>query len=164
MKVNKLNILAFTTCCFSKTTKILTADSTQKYITDIKIGDFIASTNGETTEVGCDTQSQVEEYIILKTNQGHEIEITGEHPVLTDDGWKQVMALALGDKVACQDSLDDSYWYEEVVSLELKKENREMYNLICDDCAIIANGIVCGDFHVQYKMVMQNRFRREKTN
>ena len=164
MRVNTLNIRTSDICCFSETTQILMADSTQKYITDIKIGDLIASINSKTTEVGCDTQSQVEEYIILKTNQGHEIAITGEHPVLTDTGWKQVSALELGDKVACQDKLDENYWYEEVVSLELKKDNREMYNLICDDCAIIANGIVCGDFHIQYKMIMQNQFRRTKTN
>lgn len=164
MKYDKLNTSVVFTCCFSETTQILMADNTQKYITEIKIGDHIASINGETKEVGCDTQCQVEEYMILKTNQGHEIAITGEHPVLTDTGWKQVMTLVPGDKVACQDNPDGSYWYEEIISLELKKENKEMYNLICDDCAIIANGIVCGDFHVQYKMVMQNRFRRTKTN
>lgn len=152
------------TCCFSETTQILMADGTQKYITEVKIGDSIASINGEVKEVGCDTQNHVGEYIILKTKEGHEFAITGEHPVLTDAGWKLVMTLVPGDRVACQDNPSDSYWYEEIISLEVKKENKEMYNLICDDCAIIANGIVCGDFHVQYKMVMQNRFRKRKTN
>lgn len=157
-----MNLLKNKICCFAENTQILMADGSLKYIKEVKIGDLIASINGESKEVGCDTQNQVEEYFILKTKQGYEIEITGDHPVLTDQGWELVKMLSQGDKVACQDNQTEAYWYDEVISLEHKIESREMYNLICDDCAMIANGIVCGDFHVQYKMMICSRLRAKK--
>lgn len=149
------------TCCFTPSTRIFMADDSQKCIKEVRIGDKIASINGEIKEVGCDVQEEAEEYFVLKTKGGHKLELSGDHPVLTVNGWEQARTLRKGDKVACQDGALTEHYYEEVESLELKEEHSEMYNLICDDCAIIANGIVCGDFHVQFKLQFKMQFRKK---
>lgn len=148
------------TCCFSDDTLILMADGTTKRIDEIKIGDWIMSLDGDTQEVECDTDNTVDTYFILKTAKGHEIKITGDHPVLTEQGWKQVKALVIGDKIkraGCSEKEDE---FEEIISIEVKNEERIMYNLICDEKPIIANGFVCSDFHMQYKMVLFEKYKK----
>lgn len=142
------------TCCFSKDTCILMADGSTKYIDEVKIGEWVASTEGKVEEVCCDVENEVEEVYLLKTKQGHEIMITGDHPMMTDGDWKQVKELAIGNRLMRLETLGGESAYEELAIIEVIKEKRKMYNLICEDCAIIANGFVCSDFHMQYKMVL----------
>lgn len=142
-----------TTCCFTADTTITMADGTTKPITDIQIGEWVCSLNNEFREVGCNVENETDEYFILKSKQGYELKATGDHPILTNQGWKQMKQILKGDSVVRWDFLSDSRQYDEVTAVELIKEKRMMYNLICDDCAIIANGFVCGDFHIQYKLL-----------
>lgn len=149
------------TCCFSSDTLILMADGSTKRINEIKIGDQIMSINEESQEVGCDTENMVEAYFILKTEKEHEITITGDHPVFTDNGWKQVKKLVAGDKLKRGYFTKDETEFEEITSIQVKNEQRIMYNLICDDNPIIANGFVCSDFHMQYKMELIEKYKRK---
>lgn len=148
------------TCCFSGDTLILMADCSTKRIDEIKIGEWIMSENGDTQQVGCDAQNNVDTYFILKTVEEHEITITGDHPVLTEQGWKQVKALVTGDKIKRAYISAQEEEFEEITSIEVKNEDRIMYNLICEDKPIIANGFVCSDFHMQYKMVLIEKYRK----
>lgn len=130
------------------------ADGRQKRVDEVKIGEWVASIDGKTEEVCCDVDNEVEEYFLLKTKEGHQIEITGDHPMMTPDGWKTVKELVVGDRLMRLESLEGEVTFDELTALTLIKEQRKMYNLICEDCAIIANGFVCSDFHMQYKLVL----------
>ena len=133
------------------------ADGSLKRVNDVKNGEWVASIDGKTEEVCCDVDNEVEDYFVLQTKAGHQIEITGEHPMMTPDGWKTVKELSVGDSVMRMEVLGGTSTFDEITVLTIVKERRKMYNLICEDCAIIANGFVCSDFHMQYKLVVLSR-------
>ncbi len=147
-------------CCYAPDTLILMADGTLKPVQDIENFEWILSTENEKKEVGCTTEEPAEEYYILKTEEGHEIRVTGEHPMMTDKGWKLVKRLEVGAKLARWNHVTETTKFDTLVSIEQKEYKGMVYNLICDDCAVVANGFVCGDFHVQYQMSVLSCYLR----
>ena len=145
-------------CCFVPGTLILMADSSLKPVEEIENYEWILSTENEKKEVGCTTEETAEEYYILKTKEGHEIQITGEHPMMTDKGWKLVKRLEIGTKLARWNHKNVQTEFDSLEFIDIKKQNSMVYNLICDDCAVVANGFICGDFHVQYQMTVLTKY------
>lgn len=148
------------TCCLAADTLILMGDGSHKRIEEIKTGDYILSINEEPQEVGCDTENEVETYFILKTEKERELIITGDHPVFTTKGWQQVKKLVTGDQLRYAYSTETAEEFEEIISIQVKNEKRKMYNLICDDMPLIANGFICSDFHMQYKMELMEKYKK----
>ena len=148
------------TCCFSADTLILMADMSQKRVDQIRTGEMIMSIDEEVQEVGCDVENTTDTYAIIKTANEHEITITGDHPVFTEDGWKQVKHLVVGDKLKRAYLLENGAEFEEITSIEWKEEKQTVYNLICEDKPMIANGFICSDFHMQYKLVLCEKYKK----
>ena len=149
-------------CCFLADTWIRMADGSEKQITEVKIGDRIFTLGGQIQEVGCDTKQMVESYYLLRTESGHEIKITGNHPILTKDGWKIVKELSLGDSVMYMPRGKITGVFEGVTAHHKIIENVPVFNLICEEKPLIANGFVCSDFHMQYKMELIAQIKRQK--
>lgn len=139
-------------CCFLADTFIRMGDGSEKKITDVRIGDLICTIDGDVQEVGCDTELTVDSYYIVETENRHEIKITGNHPMLTEDGWKKVEVLLVGDKVVYISKGSNEIIFEKVKLIQMKEEKTTVYNLICEEKPLIVNGFVCSDFHMQYKM------------
>jgi len=85
--------------------------------------------------------------VIVRLAAGHEIEVTREHPLLTERGWQWATDLREGDKIAlhlghpverCQPNQN----YSPVVSLQASWQAR-VYDLhVPDGHAFVANGII----------------------
>lgn len=75
-------------------------------IEDIKIGDLVLTHKGNYKEV-YDTMNKFEdkEYFEIILENGNKINITGEHPVLTNRGWIQVYDLKLSDDIICLEDI-----------------------------------------------------------
>lgn len=89
-------------------TYILTPDGNKK-IEDILVGDIVKTHLGNWKPV-TEFMDRFEDkhYFEIELDNGKKIEITGEHPVLTSDGWKRVDELVLTDNIICLEDIDDS--------------------------------------------------------
>lgn len=94
--------------CFDGNTKILMADGSTKLIKDCKKGDEIISYNEEENKFEIDTieklhenlsVSSTEEMYELELENNEIIKVTGNHKVLTTDGWKMVKELTINDEI-----------------------------------------------------------------
>jgi hypothetical protein len=93
--------------CVDGNTKIKTHNGYKK-IEDIKIGDTVISYNEQRNTFEDDIVEEKYENMILSDNEDmYEIEmvdrsiikITGNHKVLTDNGWKKVKKLKIGENI-----------------------------------------------------------------
>jgi len=92
--------------CLSAGTQILMADNTTKNIEDIIPGDVVLTMNEKTHENESNEVKKLhtnlmvssdEEMYEIVTETGKKIEITGNHKVYTQDGWKRADELVLDD-------------------------------------------------------------------
>jgi len=82
--------------CFLPGTQILT-DKGKKNIEDIQIGDNVLTHKNRFKEVYSIMDREIDEEIYeIETSQGV-LEVTGEHPVMTNKGWKLVKELTEED-------------------------------------------------------------------
>ena len=84
--------------CFVKDTKIKTKNGI-KNIQDIKVGDLVLTHKNRYKHVYSTMQNRLNDEIYeLETSKG-KIEVTGNHPVMTNNGWKLVKYLQIDDWV-----------------------------------------------------------------
>jgi len=50
-----------------------------------------------------------EPFLTIVTNEGHELTVTGNHPVLTEHGFVRAMDLKVGDHIICLDNVPEKY-------------------------------------------------------
>lgn len=90
--------------CFLEGTKVLMADGSWKAIEDIQVGDYILTRDSKfggrlvpdkVTEV---FEHLVNEYLLITHDQGS-LKVTGIHPVLVNDAWKNAEDIKIGDKL-----------------------------------------------------------------
>ena len=83
--------------CVAKGTMIAMADGTQKPVETIKEGDEIANLNSGTSTVGVKINSGQKPIYEIVLESGRILRCSGEHKVLTDEGFKDANSLAAGD-------------------------------------------------------------------
>ena len=151
--------------CFVAGTKILMADGTTKNIEDVQVGDKVISYNRNndeyyTTTVNQTIEKEVDVYYEIKLEDGTIVKPTGNHPILTDNGFKTIIGITedaqiidvlnVGDKVMTIDG------YKPIVCIIRYDEKKKVYNLnVVDDDEIesgedddsedtfIVEGVVC---------------------
>ena len=142
--------------CFPAGTKILMKDGSEKNIEDIKVGDKVIGFDGNNkvpVEV-LELESPVRNHMYtLYFEDGSKLELTREHPLYTEDGWKsispketalensqlEVDKLEVGDKV-----LNNERIYVELVSIDYTEKEVQTYNLksVSEHNNFFANGFL----------------------
>lgn len=132
--------------CVEKGTKISLFDGSLKNIEDIVVGDKVLSLNEKTLKITSDVVSRVwktekKEVYHLKTKRGMEFRAAGTHPILTNNGWKQIKDISPDDFIAGIEN-SDIYW-DQVEKVENTGVQVEMYDIeVENNHNYIANGIV----------------------
>jgi error-prone DNA polymerase len=149
--------------CVVGDTQVIDADSGRR----VAIEDVVKGRVGVTHTLACDARFRLVKRRILKatasgrrmvsrvrTALGREVIATGEHPLLTMEGWRSLAALRVGDHVAAARALpalgrlgsSDLYW-DRVAQIEPIGE-RETYDLeIEGDHNFLANELIVHNSH-----------------
>jgi hypothetical protein len=132
--------------CLAKDTPIKMSDSSEKPISEIKIGDIIATPSGATTVTNIFSGHQDDIYII-RTAAGKEIHATADHPMMTSQGF--VRASDLTSLTPLQTENGD---FVEATDCYPAPYNDTVYSLDLDGSdAFFASGFVSGTFSIQNK-------------
>jgi len=145
-------------CCFAAGTPVTMADGTFKAIEDVMVGDFVLTYNEETGENEAaevyELQQPVREglYVVAFDN-GKVLEVTNDHPLMTDNGWaaievdaalagyalSQIDELVVGSAVLQQDGS-----YASVSSIEYLAGDVQTYTLkkVAKNMNFFANGFL----------------------
>lgn len=138
--------------CVKRGTMVLMADGQEKTIESIKPGEMVQNGDGSPKKV-CDVYKGMdEELIAIKTEQGSRLQVTADHPVLTEEGWKTARSLCAADRIRI--------YPEGVASIEelyVVKENAQVYNLQLEggDASFIGDSIITGTFDMQNQMIAE---------
>ena len=57
------------------------------------------------------------------------VNVTGNHPILTKDGWKRVAHLSIGDELIVYDKKTNSFVTEKLISKEYILRNVTVYSI-----------------------------------
>lgn len=153
----------YTWHCVAAGTKVLLADGKTKKIEAIRGGDQVKLCDGEIFTVvdtfGTNKESEV---LVVKTEAGHELQITDMHPLLTTKGLVAARDLLVGDRLVTDQGPSS------VSSLKWKKYSGMVYSLGIGPTEVVtaftdqftcyfANGILiadnrlCVEFVASYK-------------
>lgn len=132
--------------CFTEDTKVFMADTTWKNISDVNVGDIVMgfTENPKDNNGRYIIPSKVERIYMNRTNEifsvrskdnKNDVLVTGEHPFLTDKGWKEVRYLTIDDEVRRFES-------EEHTKVDISQYKQELivYNLETSTHTYMANG------------------------
>ena len=137
----------------------------------IKTGDYVITGSGKTRAVNGVKKTRGAKLYLISLSSGRTIKATENHPFLTSNGWKKVMGLKTGDKVAkkrttksirgfidgekstedenregvldWKDYVEIADGFDEVKSVTQLPGNHTVYNLeIDDDPTFVASGII----------------------
>lgn len=139
--------------CFGKDTQIQMADGTQKKITEIKAGDWVAVYEEEAREVLRLTSGTEPKLVHIETEDGSRIALTDNHPILTARGIVMACQVSPADQMVMADGAKSPVRF---VYLEDYHDN--IYNLdLGKDAAhlIYADGFIAGDLGSQNNAVKQ---------
>ena len=125
--------------CLAEGTQILMADGTLKAVQDIRIGERIKTDGGnaEVTNIWSGTQ---EGCIRVVADNGRELVMTKDHPVLTDSGWKRA------GELTCSDVISTENGGAEIREIALVAETVRVFNPETGGKPVYANGFITGDF------------------
>jgi len=87
--------------CFLKDTKIRT-DNGNKNIQDVEVGDLVLTHKNRFMGVTKTMSREANEYFEIEVGNGknnRKLKVTGEHPVMTQNGWKLVKDLDFDDRL-----------------------------------------------------------------
>jgi len=103
-----------------------------KHIEDIQIGDLVWAYNEETGETNLqkvvNTFINESDHILSIFTKGEIIKTTAEHPLFTQDGWKDAADLQSGDKILTANSE-----HIEVLKTEFSYDTTTVYNFEVDN-------------------------------
>ena len=103
--------------CVAKGTKIAMADGSERLVEAIESGDEIANINSGTSTVGIKINSGAKPIYEIVLESGRILRCSGDHKVLTDDGFRNADTLSEGDTCFVDTR------YGQVLERELEPEN-----------------------------------------
>lgn len=134
--------------CFHKNTLIRMADGSEKPICEVVIGDMVQTGDGEPQQVKQVYSGNEKELICLQTEDGMELLVTAGHPVCTAEGVIRAENIHPQSELVALDGSRHAVKFAFICPYDDK-----VYNLELDDSkALIANGILAGDFLMQNSM------------
>ena len=92
-------------------------------------GDRILTTSGYDIITRIDTHNSIIGYYEISTESGNSVNVTGNHPILTKNGWKRVAHLSIGDELIVYDKKTNSFVTEELTSKEYILRNVTVYSI-----------------------------------
>ncbi len=121
--------------CFLPDTPILSADGTQVYIRDIRVGNELLAFTADGQLVHAQVRNvlthEVDEYLEVVTEKSA-LRVTVEHPFYVGDGtFKTLEALAVGDDVYAYDGQGLSA--QKIISITRVRARTRVYNLQTDE-------------------------------
>ena len=133
--------------CLSAETRVLMVDSSQKEIAHIRLGDMVQNIAGGYSCVMNVMTGMESECLKMVLEDGRELCGTKEHPVMTDNGYKTLEAIRLGDRVQVEEG-----GFRTVTGLSLKNCDERVYNLELDgdEHGFWGNGIATGDYCIEW--------------
>ena len=102
--------------CVAKGTKIAMADGSERLVETIESGDEIANVDSGTSTVGVKINSGAKPIYEIVLESGRILRCSGEHKVLTDDGFRNADTLSEGDSCFVDTR------YGQVLERELERE------------------------------------------
>lgn len=132
-----------------KNTQIMMVDGSKKKISDVCIGDIV-KTDDSHIKIKNIFRGWEESLVEIKTIDGIFIQLTEDHVVRVDDGWKESSELKVGDILRKDDKIVS---IEDVLGCEVYDIETDS-----DGLGIYANDIVVGDFS------MNNSFKIRRSN
>lgn len=97
-------------------------------VEDLKIGDYILTNKGEVNDTSIYTR--VENILTEHLREGYyivnnELMITNDHPVVSNDGWKKVEDLVIGDSIGENEITSIRYVSEDVMTVSILTSSDE---------------------------------------
>lgn len=131
--------------CLAGSTQIKMADNSFKQISEVEIGEIVATQNG-TAKVINSYNGDEKEVVCLSVDGCGDLLMTDGHPVLTSRGWLRCKDLNAGDKI-----ITESGEAAIINGLYIRPFNDKVYNLELDgdNHSLIAEGVIVGDFNQQ---------------
>ncbi len=129
----------------SEDMRIQMADGSSRGISTIKIGDSIYDEQHGAALV-TNVLHGIEECIyLIKLSNNSALKATEDHPVLTENGFKRIMDLKVGDVILSADGKNT------LQNIEIIQSESVVYNLILETESnlIICEDISVGDFSMQ---------------
>lgn len=131
--------------CLHERTIITMADGSTKAISDIVLGDMVKADSGHPVRVSEVFTGTEPSLYVLVTDDGHELQATFNHPVMTDNGMVPLMKLSIGDRLVLEDGRTDTLRQCFPIAY-----NGQVYNLdLEEEAGFYANGILVGGFTAQ---------------
>ncbi|MDR1185103.1 MAG: hypothetical protein LBK67_09970 [Coriobacteriales bacterium] len=132
--------------CFAKDTLITMADGGKKMIGDIVEGDYVKTYDGESARVRSIWEGTEENLYTVETFAGDIVRLTYNHPLFTNNGFKDACDLDENDRLIREDGCEESVRYRYEANYR-----DAVYNLSleCDSHVLFANGIAAGDSEAQ---------------
>lgn len=129
--------------CLEEDTQVLMADGSLKKIKCISMGERVYSAKGCICEVRNIITQRVSDCCRITFENGNAVTATVDHPFLTDNGWKRVNELKVGDML-----LDEGGNPVCIERIEKADGVLKVISLVFDSPTIlIANGVQSGDFY-----------------
>ncbi|WP_455659513.1 Hint domain-containing protein [Phocaeicola faecalis] len=139
--------------CLGEQTRIAMSDGNFKEIRAIKAGDMVNTGKGNAEVINI-YSGEEKEIICIETETGKRLLLTGEHPVMTEEGWVRANDFNAAMRVQAADGS-----FEKLKGLYTIPYGKKVYNLkLNGTCSqLIAEGIVVGDFMQQNCMENQKQ-------
>ena len=101
-------------------------------VEDLKIGDYIFTNKGEANDTSIYTR--VENVLTEHPREGYyiinnELMITNDHPVVSNDGWKRVEDLVIGDSIGENEVTSIRYVSEDVMTVSILTSSDEFMTI-----------------------------------
>ena len=129
--------------CFVGGTKVIMADETTKNIEDVQIGDKVMSYDRNSGEYYISTviettEEEIDTYFEIQLDDGTIIRLTGNHPLLTDKGFENIIGMSEETEIAgvleVGDKVMTTEGYKTIALIIRYDEKKKVYNLnVADD-------------------------------
>lgn len=142
--------------CMARDTRILMADGSEKYISEIKLGDMVMTSQGPAAIK--DRITGIERMMIrITAANGRSIRLSDCHPVLTRRNYVRAMDICVDDVVVLYEGGE-----QPLSALYMEEYEDQVYNLVTSKprAALVGNGFWVGDMDMQNFMLEYERVQK----